>query len=152
MKSAFSKSFILCIISTFLMTNTILSGQVFAEKKSVIPWTELTQEEQKLLNRYSDTWQGFSPKRQDRLRRGARRWRETDFNERKLARKRMELWEKISPENRENIRNRFEEYQQLPETEREKLVKARRWFMKLPFHKQKDLRRLWKRISRKTGL
>ena len=112
-----------------------------------VPWNQLNQQEQDVLQRFSDHWDQLPAERQQRLLNGARLWSNMDREEREQARERFQEWRQLPPEQQQQLRQRFERFRQLPPGKQEAIRKARQWFRSLPEERRQAMREQWKNMS-----
>jgi Protein of unknown function (DUF3106) len=125
-----------------------MGGAVSAQMESqTIPWQQLTQEEQQVLNKFGDRWDQLPPERQQRLLNGARQWSKMNSDERAQARQRFQQWQQMKPDEQARLRERFDRFRQLPPEQREAIRNARQWFRSLPPARRQELREQWRNMS-----
>lgn len=125
-----------------------MGGVVYAQTDGQsIPWQQLTQEEQQVLNKFGDRWDQLPPERQQRLLNGARQWSNMDSDQRSQARQRFQQWQQMKPDEQARLRERFDRFRQLPPEQREAIRNARQWFRSLPPARRQELREQWRNMS-----
>src|SRR5512134_1537115 len=83
------------------------------QAQAPVPWSSLSADEQKLLNRFGDRWDSLPPEQQQRLVRGTRRWMAMTPEQRQRAQARHARWKELTPEQRERARKSWRRYQEL---------------------------------------
>ncbi|MEE8221746.1 MAG: DUF3106 domain-containing protein, partial [Woeseiaceae bacterium] len=66
-----------------------ISGVSLAQDEHT-SWESLSEEQQRVLGPYADSWSTFTPERQARLSAGAKRWTGMSRGDRKAAKKRFQ--------------------------------------------------------------
>jgi hypothetical protein len=133
------------VLMIILMT---LTGTVWAQSEvSGVPWSQLGQDEQQLLQRFSGNWDQLPPERQQRLLNGARQWQNMNPQERDEARQRFQQWQQLPPDQQQRLRERFQRFRQLPPEQREAIRNARQWFRSLPPERRQEMRDQWRNMS-----
>lgn len=84
-----------------LLALTLLIGTAPAMAGD-IPWSSLSDDQQRILHRARDRWDDMPTERQQRLLRGAERWQHMDEHEREQARER---WRHRREERRDQRRD-----------------------------------------------
>lgn len=126
----------------------IVAGVVWAESDGPgIPWDQLNQDEQRILQRFNQNWDQLPAERQARLRNGARRWSNMNPDERDQARQRFRQWQQMQPDEQQRLRQRFERFRRMPPERREAIREARQWFRSLPLERRQELREQWRNMS-----
>ena len=126
----------------------VIAAPVLAETEpSPVPWSQLNQQEQETLHRFSDRWDQLPPERQQRLLNGARLWSNMDQEERQQARQRFHEWRQLPQDQQQHLRQRYERFRQLPPEKQEAIRKARQWFRSLPQERRQAMREQWKNMS-----
>ena len=125
-----------------------LVGTAWAQSDvSGVPWSQLGQDEQQLLQRFSGTWDQLPPERQQRLLNGARQWQNMNPQEREEAHQRFQQWQQLPPDQQQRLRERFQRFRQLPPDQREAIRNARQWFRSLPPEQRQEMRERWRNMS-----
>jgi CHASE3 domain sensor protein len=125
-----------------------MGGVVWAQTESQpIPWQQLNQQDQQILQRFSDRWDELPADRQQRLLNGARQWANMNQEERQQAQQRFQQWRQLPPDQQQRLRERFQRFRQLPPEQREAIRNARQWFQTLPPERRKEMREKWRNMS-----
>jgi len=126
-------------------------GRARAENPAQPParteWSALNAEEQKALNRFSDSWDTLPAEQQQRLLRGTRRWLAMTPEQREQARTRFDRWKDLSPEQRELARQRWHRYRELSPDQQQRVRDGYRNFKKLPPEQRRRLRERWENAT-----
>lgn len=112
-----------------------------------IPWEQLNQQEQGVLQRFSSEWDRMPAVRQQRLLNGARQWSNMNSDERDQARQRFQQWQQMKPDEQARLREGFDRFRRLPLEQREAIRNARQWFRSLPPERRKEMREQWRNMS-----
>lgn len=100
----------------------LLSALLCASVSYAAPgWKELTAEEQKVLQRHSETWDSMPDVRRDFLLNGAQRWSGMSPAQRKMAQKRFRHWKSLTDAQRKRIRERYQRYRDLTPAQQKEL-------------------------------
>ncbi|MBK7904224.1 MAG: DUF3106 domain-containing protein [Proteobacteria bacterium] len=66
-----------------------------------VPWTQLTPEQQKMLEAYRERWSSIPPERQQAIARSADRWQQMSPEQQQQAEQRLQQWQSLPPEGAE---------------------------------------------------
>ncbi|HEX9802778.1 MAG TPA: DUF3106 domain-containing protein [Gammaproteobacteria bacterium] len=112
-----------------------------------LPWEQLGEAEQQVLEPYAGRWESFSPEQQQRLQQGARRWQAMDSEERAAVRERFERWQQMPAEQKQRIRERYSEYQGLPPAQQQRIREQMEAFRRMPAEQREQLLQRWQSLS-----
>ena len=87
-----------CLLSAF-------SLPALAERG--IPWNQLTDGEQEVLQKHRRSWSSYDRGEQSRLQRGARSYLELPREKREAVRRKRDEYKRMSPEERERLRKQY---------------------------------------------
>ncbi len=108
-----------------------------------VPWSSLSQDQQRLLSRLSGQWDQLPPQRQQALATGGQRWLNMSQDQRTQARQRFNQFQQLPSQRRQMLRQRWEEFQaQPPEKQRADRENLRK-FQSLPQQRRQQLRQRW---------
>jgi hypothetical protein len=109
-----------------------------------VPWSELSVQQQRVLEPYRQRWSSMPPGRQQAMARGAERWDTLTPEQRAKAQDRFRQWQELPPGDRERARERYEKFRDLPPEEQERLRKAYQKYQDLPPEQREQLRERWR--------
>ncbi len=93
---------------------------------SPLSWSQLTVQEQQVLQPYAEQWDDLDPEKQRKLQAGASRWG------------------RMSDEERQEAKQHLERFRELPGVEQERIKKARQWYKELPPDRRQELKEKWR--------
>lgn len=93
---------------------------------SPLSWSQLTVQEQQVLQPYAEQWDDLDPEKQRKLQAGASRWG------------------RMSDEERQEAKQHLERFRELPGKEQERIKKARQWYKELPPDRRQELKEKWR--------
>lgn len=137
---------IVLVLNIILLCGGSLTAWAEADFPGV-PWKQLSQPEQQLLQKFNQDWDQLPADRQERLRNGARQWSNMNPEERTEAHQRFQEWRQMSPDDQQRLRERFQRFRELPPEKRDAIRNARQWYRSLPQEKQHEMRQQWKNMS-----
>jgi len=126
------------LLQTAALALCLLSGAVHAMES--VPWSQLTPEQQALLQKVQPKWDQLPPRQQQRMLHGAERWAAMSEDERAAAKARMDRWKAMSPKERRALRERAKLLHDLSPEQRERLRGLRKDFRALPKEAQQAFR------------
>lgn len=112
-----------------------------------VPWSSLSQDQQRLLSRMSGQWDQLPPQRQQALASGSQRWLGMSPDQRTEARQRFNQWQQLPQQRREQLRQRWEEFRSLPPARQQAARENFRKFQQLPQQQRQQLRQRWQKAS-----
>ena len=71
-----------CVFGLVAIASPLLAGQ----------FSDLSEEQQQLLNQYANTWDMLAPEKQQRLQKGVERWQQMTPQQRTQAQQRLQQW------------------------------------------------------------
>jgi len=141
-------SLLLAAAPTFAQTNPPSDAPAAAAPEANgVPWSNLSAEQRKVLQRYEGRWDSLPPQRQQNLSRGSQRWLQMTPNQRKDARGRFDKWKDLPPDRRREVRDRWQKFRELPPDEQATVRQNFRKFKNLPPEKRKALRERWQNAT-----
>jgi hypothetical protein len=117
--------FVLCLFasSVFAQQSTVPQGV------SVPSWKQLTAEQQKDLQNFSQRWDSMPASRRVQIL------------------ERYERWKSLPPKKREALREGAQNFQEMTPKQRQNMRESMRYLRTLPPEEQKRLRRLWTTLT-----
>jgi hypothetical protein len=126
----------LTLIALALM---LLSGAALADDSSV-SWTQLTDEQRKVLNPLASEWDTLRPWQREKMLDIAKDYPKMDAAKQTLVQKRLANWSKMTPYERENARKSHQQFQSLSPEKKNELRKKWMEYQKLPESERERLR------------
>jgi hypothetical protein len=114
---------------------------------AAVPWSSLSQDQQRLLSRLSGQWDQLPPQRQQALAGGSQRWLGMSQDQRAEARQRFNQFQQLPPQRRQLLRRRWEEFRALPPARQQADRENFRKFQSLPQQQRQQLRQRWQSAS-----
>jgi hypothetical protein len=114
---------------------------------AAVPWTSLSQDQQRLLSRLSGQWDQLTPQRQQALASGSQRWLGMSPDQRTQARQRFGQWQQLPQQRRDQLRQRWEEFRALPPARQQAARDNYRKFQQLPQQRRQQLRQRWQNAT-----
>lgn len=114
---------------------------------AAVPWSSLSQDQQRLLSRLSGQWDQLPPQRQQALASGSQRWLGMSPDQRSQARQRFNQWQQLPEERRQQLRQRWEEFRSLPPERQQAARENFRRFQQLPQQQRQQLRQRWQNAT-----
>ena len=108
-----------------------------------VPWSSLSQDQQRLLSRLSGQWEQLPPQRQQALASGSQRWLGMSPDQRTQARQRFGQWQQLPTQRREQLRQRWEDFRSQPPARQQAARENFRKFQQLPQQRRQQLRQRW---------
>jgi len=133
-------------IRTGLLLALVAVGSVHADD-SVPAWNQLTGDQQRVLQRFSEDWDALPAERRQRMATGANRWLKMTPEQRQQARGRLGKWQQLSPDQRRRTRQQFNRYRQMSPEDQARVQKNFRRFRDLPPERREKLRRRWENMT-----
>ena len=118
-----------------------------APQAAAVPWSSLSQDQQRLLSRLSGQWEQLPPQRQQALAGGSQRWLGMSQEQRAAARQRFNQFQQLPPQQRQLLRRRWEDFRALPPASQQAARENFRKFQSLPQQQRQQLRQRWQSAS-----
>ena len=112
-----------------------------------LPWTELDQEEQRILGKAQPNWDQYPVERQQKLLAGARKWQSLSAAERRTMGRNLAKLKQMDPARREKVLQRLQKFKSLPANERARLRDSFTAYQRLPAQRRQQLREQWRQKS-----
>jgi hypothetical protein len=122
-------------------------GGASAPGAAAVPWTSLSEDQQRLLSRMSGQWDQLPPQRQQALANGSQRWLGMSQDQRTAARQRFNQFQQLPPQRRQMLRRRWEEFRAEPPARQQAQRDNYRKFQSLPQQQRQQLRKRWQSAS-----
>jgi hypothetical protein len=74
------------------------------------PWTALSPQQQRLLQKYQGNWNSLPADRQEALAKGSQKWLSMTPEQRSGAQQRYGQWRAMPPEQRQALRQRWQQF------------------------------------------
>jgi hypothetical protein len=110
---------------------------------AAVPWSSLSQDQQRLLSRLSGQWEQLPAQRQQALAGGSQRWLGMSQDQRTQARQRFGQWQQLPQQRREQLRQRWEEFRTQPPARQQAARENFHKFQQLPQQRRQQLRQRW---------
>jgi len=114
---------------------------------AAVPWSSLSQDQQRLLSRVSGQWGQLTPQRQQALANGSQRWLGMSQDQRTQARQRFGQWQQLPQQRREQLRQRWEDFRSQPPARQQAARENFRKFQQLPQQRRQQLRQRWQNAT-----
>lgn len=116
---------------------------LMSQAANALPWEQLGDTEQQVLQPYAERWDSMSPEQQLRLQKGARRWAGMSGEERKQTRERFRRWQALSDEQKQRIRERYQQFMKMEPEQQQRIRQRMQQFNQLPQERREALRQRW---------
>jgi len=136
------------LMMTVCCVSSLNISEVHAnEPMRAVLWSELSPDQQALLEKYEKSWSQLLPDRQSVLADASSRWLVLDPVKRQRATERFDRWRKLSPSQREIQRANFEQLKRLSQFRQTQVHAHAAQFEARPIPEQQLLLKRWQGMT-----